>query len=302
MLKQPSFFIVGAPKSGTTALCKYLSRHPQIFIPAEKELRYFNSNDPVFTLEKYLNFFRDGQKMICGEGTPSYLRSETAAARIYEFNPEAKIIIMLREPVALLYSFHAQLLWDGSSEDETDFLKALNLENERRAGRCIPEKCSNVEKLFYRNVVQFTAQIKRYLRYFDKSKIHIIIFDDFVNKTDESYREVLRFLEVEYSFTTTFNSTNSRKKVRSYFLQDLYKRPPAKLLEIGKYFIPLPQEQRRELLKKIQDYLKKTNKQVLSKDEKKLPIDIHKALQQEFIPEIQQLSQLIDRDLSHWLL
>lgn len=57
----------------------------------------------------------------------------------------------------------------------------------------------------------------------------------------------------------------------------MYKRPPAKLLEIGKYFIPLPQEQRRELLKKIKDYLKKTNKQVLSKDEKKLPIDIHKA-------------------------
>ena len=74
-----------------------------------------------------------------------------------------------------------------------------------------------------------------------------------------------------------FNSTNSRKKVRSYFLQDLYKRPPAKLLEIGKYFIPLPKEQRRELLKKIKDYLKKTNKQVLSKDEKKLPIDTHKA-------------------------
>jgi len=97
MLKQPSFFIVGAPKSGTTALCKYLNRHPQIFIPAEKELRYFNSNDPVFTLEKYLNFFRDGQEMICGEGTPLYLMSETAAARIYEFNPEAKIIIMLRK-------------------------------------------------------------------------------------------------------------------------------------------------------------------------------------------------------------
>jgi hypothetical protein len=302
MLKQPSFFIVGAPKSGTTALCKYLNRHPQIFIPEEKELRYFNSKNPSFSLEKYLDFFKDGRGMICGEGTPSYLRSETAAARIYEFNPDSKIIIMLREPVALLYSFHSQLLWNGGSEDETDFVKALNLESERRAGRCIPAKCSNVEHLFYRNVVQFTAQIKRYLQYFDRSKIHIIIFDDFVSDSNKSYREVLNFLEVDPNFNTTFNSINSRKKVRSYFLQDLYRRPPAKLLEIGKYFIPLPQEQRRELLNKIKNYLKKNNKQVLSKEEKKLPLAIHKALQQEFIPEIQLLSQLIDRDLSHWFL
>ncbi|MGK7931257.1 MAG: sulfotransferase [Microcystaceae cyanobacterium] len=303
MTKQPSFFIVGAPKSGTTALCKYLNRHPEIFVPSEKELNYFNHYPRRYSLEKYLQFFQEGENKICGEGTPLYLSYESAPQDIYDFNPDAKIIIMLREPVALLYSFHGQLLWNGSSEDEEDFQKALDLESERRQGKSIPTKCQkNPTVLYYREIVKFTEQIMRYWNTFGKEQVKIILFDDFKGNTQQAYQEVLEFLKVSQDFDTEFNVINARKKVRSRFIQDFYKYPPSKLLEIGKYLIPLPQKQRRILLENFKLWLKNLNKRKLSSKEKALSLEIHKNIQQEFIPEIESLSQLIDRDLSHWIL
>lgn len=127
--KQPSFFIVGAPKAGTTALSKYLGRHPEIFVPPRKELNYFNKGlvrvSPIKTLDEYLSFFAEGKGKICGEASPVYLRTPNAAKEIHDFNPDAKIIIMLREPVSLLRSFHSQLLWNGNTEDIEDFQTAI---------------------------------------------------------------------------------------------------------------------------------------------------------------------------------
>lgn len=301
MVNKPSFFIVGAPKAGTTALCKYLNRHPQLFIPPEKELRYFSQNPPRISLDKYLEFFQEGEGKICGEGTPSYLSHEFTPQAIYDFNPDAKIIIMLREPVALLHSFHAQLLWNGNTEDVEDFPTALALESERRQGRHIPQKCTNPQVLYYRDFVNFTEQIKRYWERFGKDNVKIILFDDFIRDSEKNYQETLEFLGVEPTFKTEFNVINDRKKVRSRFLQDLYKRPPRKLLEKGKYLIPLPQHQRRALLEKIKEWLKTFNRTKLSPKNKSLPLDIHRELQKEFIPEIENLSQLIERDLSGWI-
>lgn len=301
MNKQPSFFIVGAPKAGTTAFCKYLNRHPQIFIPQRKELRYFNYNPPRISLNSYLKFFEEGKGKICGEGTPDYLRSEFAPQAIYDFNPDAKIIIMLREPVDLLQSFHAQLLWNGKSEEEPDFQKAMALESERRQGRNIPKKCRNPEALYYRDVVKFTQQVSRYFQVFGKEKVQIILFDDFIKNTAKVYQETLDFLEVSSNFQTNFNVINSRKKIRSKFLQTLYINPPIQLLKIGKYFIPLSKSQRKALLNEIKERLKKLNKVKVAAQNKSLSPDVHKVMQQEFISEIQQLSKLIDRDLSHWI-
>lgn len=301
MSNKPSFFIVGAPKSGTTALCKYLNRHPQIFIPQKKELRYFCYNPPRMSLNEYLKFFEEGNGKICGEGTPKYLRCEFTPQAIYDFNPDSKIIIMLREPVDLLYSFHAQLLWNGTSEDESDFFKAMALEHERRKGRMIPKKCKDPESLYYRNVVKFTEQITRYWEYFGKEQVHIILFDDFISNLSQVYQDTLDFLGVDSNFVTDFNVINSRKKTRNSFLQSLYKRPPQKILEIGKFLVPLPQNQRRFLLEKTKNLLKRINKTKVSKKGKSLPPDVHKVIQQEFVPEIQKLSQLIERDLSNWI-
>jgi hypothetical protein len=117
-MRKPDFFIVGAPKSGTTAMYFYLKQHPEIFMPERKELHFFGSDffAPHFVrdLKDYLKFFEgaDNKKRI-GEASPWYLYSKRAAFEIKEFNPDADIIIMLRNPVDMMYSLRETLRKKG---------------------------------------------------------------------------------------------------------------------------------------------------------------------------------------------
>ena len=118
----PDFFIVGHPKSGTTALYEMLRRHPQIYMPDLKETRFFahelhprlpDSDTHPDTLEEYLLLFEGaGQEQRTGEASPSYLRSRSAATRIAKQRHDARIIAILREPTSFLRSLHLELLRD----------------------------------------------------------------------------------------------------------------------------------------------------------------------------------------------
>ena len=113
----PDFFIVGQPKSGTTALFEMLSSHPQIYLPDCKE-GWFLASELLFrppprpegvpaTLEEYLSLFdAAGVEQRAGEATALYLWSRTAANRIAQLQPAARIIAVLREPASLLRSLH----------------------------------------------------------------------------------------------------------------------------------------------------------------------------------------------------
>lgn len=301
-MPQPSFFIVGAPKCGTTALCKYLDRHPQIFIPLIKELHYFDTDlktkKAADTLEKYLNLFADHSTQTCGEGSPTYLFSKEAARNIHTFNPAAKIIIMLREPVSMMYSFHSQHLFNGSSETEEDFQTALSLESERKAGRQIPARCKEPQILFYRDFARYAPQVKRYLDIFGKANTKIILFEEFTQQTQQIYQETLNFIGVDPNFKTEFSVVNSSKKVKSRLIQDLVKYPPAPVLQLGKYLVPLPQSARRKLLEAAKAKLKKFNTQ----HQPRTPLnpELRYQLAKEFEEDITILETLIERDLSHW--
>ncbi len=200
--KQPSFFIVGAPKCGTTAICRYLEKHPQLFIPPKKELYYFDSDlrsqPNIESLEKYLSFFELGNGKICGEGSTSYLRSQEAPKAIYDFNPDAKIIIMLREPVSLLYSFHSQRLYDGN-EVIQDFQQALEAELDKNREVTL-RKYQNRRLFNYRNVVKLSEQIERYFNTFSQNQVLTIFYEDFSKNTSKVFQEILNFLEVQPDF------------------------------------------------------------------------------------------------------
>lgn len=301
-MPKPSFFIVGAPKCGTTAMCKYLNRHPEIYIPTIREIRYFDTDLKckihAKNLEEYLAFFDDGVGNICGEGSPSYFYSKEAATEIYNFNPDAKIIIMLREPVSLLYSFHSQVLFNGSSEDIQDFRKALEAEPEGRLGKRIPKKCKEPSQLYYTDVVKFTENISRYFDKFGRERVCVIIYDDFLADLPKVYEETLKFLEVDSTFQTEFNPINSNKKVRSVVLQQLLKYPPAKILEFGKFLLPFPRSMRRSFLESVKGSLKSFNTQHV----KRPPLcpEYRRSLQKKFAPEVEKLSVLLERDLTYW--
>ncbi|MEM9213547.1 MAG: sulfotransferase [Cyanobacteria bacterium P01_F01_bin.150] len=301
-MTQPSFFIVGAPKCGTTALSKYLNCHPDVFIPEQKELHFFDTDlktpERARNLKHYLSLFEPGANKICGEGTTTYLYSKTAAQEIYRFDPDAKIVIMLREPVEMMYSFHSQLLFNGSSETVEDFKEAIALEAPRKEGQQIPTRCREPRLLFYRELAKFSEQVNRYLDLFGPDQVKILLFHEFTENTVGSFQSVLEFIGAEPNFEMEFVRMNSSKRVRNKKIQELIKYPPKRLLEVGKYLLPLPQAQRRQLLEWGKNQVSKANTQQFTRPS--LDPALRKQLTQELSSDIQKLSQLINRDLAHW--
>jgi hypothetical protein len=164
---RPNFFIVGAPRSGTTAMYEYLRQHPDVFMPYRKEPVYFGSDltkrPPFLDEAGYLKLFGPGKgRSRLGEATVWYLYSETAAAEIKAFDPDARIIIMLRDPVEMIYSLHSHWLFTGN-EDIEDFGQALEAEEDRRQGRRLPDDARRPEGLQYRACARYTSHVARYL-------------------------------------------------------------------------------------------------------------------------------------------
>ncbi len=190
-MRKPDFFIVGAPKCGTTAMNDYLQAHPEIFIPAKKEIHFFGADlqfqRPRVTLPEYLSYFAPVQReKRVGEASVWYLYSQQAAAEIKSFSPAARILIMLRNPVDMMYSLHSQRLYNDN-ENLVNFEEALAAEADRRQGKRLYQNALNTMGFFYRAAATYTPQVQRYFEVFGREQVHVIIFDDFTEATDEVY-------------------------------------------------------------------------------------------------------------------
>lgn len=293
----PSFFIVGAPKCGTTSLNDYLRQHPGLFIPERKELHYFGS-DLQFTKsvrptrEEYLAHFSPAQPgQISGEASVWYLFSQLAAKEIHDFCPTAKIIIMLRSPADMMYSLHSQYLFE-SNEDLADFAAALAAEEERSQGRRLPPGSNYREGLLYRRVARFAEQVSRYLDIFPCEQVHIIDFDDFSRDTPRVFAEVLQFLGVDSSFRCEFEVRNPNKQVKSTPLHNFLNHPGTFAILLGRL---IPKSLRRSLV----DRLKKANSPAAPRPP--LSAELRAQLNCEFAPEVERLGKLVERDFSRWM-
>jgi len=230
----PDFFIVGHEKCGTSALDMMLKRHPQIFLPRIKEQKFFapelrggigrgpaqDINRP-HTFEGYLRVFAAADPdQIVGEASPQYLRSSTAARRIAEVQPAARVIAILREPASFLRSFHLQATQNGI-ESQRDFRKAMALESDRRQGRRVPRRCKVAQTLFYSEHVRYVEQLRRYHERFPGAQVLVLIYDDFRRDNEGTVRTVLRFLDVDDTFSIEPVETQPRLAVRSSALKNL---------------------------------------------------------------------------------
>lgn len=301
MAFSPSFFIVGAPKAGTTSLNEYLARFPDIFIPATKELHFFGRDletkkrkESALTVDAYLSHFGGmTHEKIAGEASVLYLKSETAAVEICEFCPEARIIVMLRQPVDLIYSLHAQLLSQGD-EDEDEFAAALALEPERKAGQRLPKGVKVPDDgLFYREVARFGTQLARYLKVFPADQVHVIFFEDFARKPATEIDKVREFLGLQPStnpIDTPIHNLNSRP--RSKLLTRFLYHPPDWAILIAKKIAP------RDALIRLRESLRGFND--VKATRAPLSHELRQALTIEFESEIAKLEELTERDLSVW--
>jgi hypothetical protein len=294
-MRRPDFFIVGAPKCGTTAMQDYLGQHPEIFMPEMKEAHFFGADldAPVFFRDekKYLALFaRARNEKRVGEASVYYLYSKRAATEIKAFSPDATIIAMLRNPVEMIYSLHSQRLYNGN-EDIEDFEAALEAEEDRKRGLRLPKDRHLLAGLFYRDVAKYSDQLQRYIDVFGRGKLKVIIFDEFKRNTDEVYKETCQFLGVDPTFNPVIRVINGNKGVRSVTYRNIIFRPSL-LRTVARRVIP--DTPRRKIIRALE--------RVNLKYEERTPMnpELKQRLKEEFRPEVERLSHLLDRDLTYW--
>lgn len=237
--KKVQVFVVGQPKSGTTALTHFLGQHPGVTIAQPKEPHYFctdlaresdafHGRDagffPTRTDEQYAACFAGADDdQILVDASTHYVLSQEAARNIHAYNPSAKIIIMLREPVAFLHSLHQQYV-NSAWETEADFTTALRLEQDRKSGKQIPRNTCTPSFLHYCERVRYADQIIRFTEAFG-SNVLTIIHEEFSNRNEAYFDRVIDFIGAEAGHTPEFSRVHERKAPRNRFVHSLLNTP-----------------------------------------------------------------------------
>jgi Sulfotransferase family len=301
----PDFFIVGQPKSGTTALYETLRRHPEIYMPAGKEPWFFapelhdrtppRPEGTPTTLDQYLSLFaaaQPGQR--AGEATALYLWSKTAASRIAEVQPAARIVAILREPASLLRSLHMQFV-QTYVETEGDLRRALSLEPQRRAGRSIPRHTYWPQALMYSEQVRYVEQLRRYHEAFSREQVLVLIYDDFRADNDATVRAVLRFLDVDDTVALELAQANPTVRMRSQRAHELLHA-----LSVGRGPVSTAVKETIKALtprRLRRGALHTTQRRVVFAEPAAADQQLMAELRRRYRPEVVALSEYLERDL-----
>ena len=293
-MKKPNFFIIGAPKCGTTSLAAWLSEHPAIFVSAVKEPHYFNRDGMPLcaTLEEYESFFQDAgpQHLAVGEASTHYLYSREAVPGILRYNPEARLIVCVRNPIEMAPSLHAEYVWQGE-ETVRDFEKAWRLQTVRRQGQQIPATVrKDPDRLQYGSYCCLGEQIQRLLSVVPRAQVLILVLDDLAQDPLQEYQKTLRFLGVDPdSLRPQFTIHNQRKGFRSTFVSYTVRRLSQIRRDLG-FRKPI------SLYGPIQSLVNRAEpeKVVLSQA-------LWSELKSYFEPDIHLMEHLLERDFARWL-
>jgi hypothetical protein len=216
-VRRPNFFIVGAPKCGTTSLWSWLRTHPSIFMSHAKEPNFFNSDDNlgISSLTEYEDLFRDAcvSHAAVGEASVWYLSSPVAVHNILRFEPEARFIVLLRNPIEMAVAVHSQMLISGR-ENVTDFRTAWALQSERRQGRRVPAFSWPQRIFLYGEVCLLGAQLDRLLAATKKNTVLPILLDDIRENSRREYIRVLDFLGLSDDGRHHFPAENRAMRLR----------------------------------------------------------------------------------------
>ena len=308
---KPDFFIVGAAKSGTTALQQMLDQHPAIYMSPIKEPNFFYTDVEISELRKglqeklkkenaeqwikdgmhgerwnaflrdeslYRQLFSDAQaNQFCGEASVSYLYSSHAAQLIYQYNPQAKIIILLRNPVERSWSHYKMEKRMGILKE--DFQSAF--EKWKDSSHPIWGK----DPIFLSGGLYYN-QVKRFMDVFPREQLFICLYDDYKINADKTLHQILNFIGVNdatpHEFVKNKVANEARKSIIDNFL------PSGKLKTILRKFV-----QRIGIHRFLKQVLTSENNEPLSKDHKM-------ALHKYYSSDIEKLELLLNINLSNW--
>lgn len=291
----PNFLIIGAAKSGTTALHQYLQQHPQIYMTPNKETNFFAFEGEeinfqgrgdealkefsITDLATYqAQFDRVKDELAIGEACPSYLYLPQAAINIKKYIPNTRLIVILRNPIERAYANFLHIVRDDR-EPYRDFALALQEEATRIA--------NNWEWFWhYKQLGFYGKQLQRYYDLFPADRIKVYLYEDLKTKPIELLKDIFHFLEVDATFIPDMALRPNKSGMPKNQLMHQILTKPNPLKTILKPLFPA------ELRQKIQH-------QNLSKP--LLSLAVERELRDLYRADILQCQNLLGRDLSNWL-
>lgn len=299
----PNFLIIGAPKAGTSSLYAYLKQHPEIYMSSVKEPHFFmldgrevdfqgpgdriRFSSAVYQLEDYQKLFEGASNEIAiGEASTTYLGSDKAAYHIKQHIPDVKLIAILRNPIDAAYASFLHLMRDG---DESINIFSLALQAEQ-------ERIKNNWGLMWRYQQKgfYSQQVKRYLELFERSQIRIYLYEEFKEEPRKVLFDIFSFLNVDPSFDPNMSLKHNVSAMPKSMMMNKILAKPNPIKDTLKLLVP--SGIRSQLYEKIRVWnLNEFRKPEISVKDKGY-------LKQVFQDDILKLQDLIERDLSAWLI
>ena len=296
-MKKPNFFIIGAPKCGTTTLATWLGEHPNIFITPGKEPHYFSQTvvppewrDAWRTLDWYESLYENAhsEHLMVGEATPTYLQfARTTIPAILEYCRDPLFIVCLRNPVEMAPALHGELIYQGF-EDVLDFSAAWQLRETRRHNLPTQSRFGGYTLRQYDHECALGSQLEILYELIPRSRVLTVLLDDVAADPRKEYLRTLQFLGVPDDQRNEFQARNQSKIRKSALLGHMARG-------IGELKFRLGIRANFGMLK----FLDLLNQ----RQQPRAPLapSLQRELKLHFAPEVKKLGALLDRDLTHWI-
>lgn len=289
MGRSPNFFILGAPKCGTSTMAWWLSQHPQVFMSKQKEPHFFNTDTRriITRRDKYFELFADAPQsaLAIGEASTRYLRSADAVPNILVEIDNPRFVVCLRNPVDMAVSLHNQKIMDGI-ETIKDFEEAWDAQGRRRKGVDVPKEAeSDPSLLFYYDYCLLGEQVASLLDLVHSNHVQFVFLDDLSKNANAVYRQVQNFLGLEIVSLADGHSKNIGRGVRSTALRRIERRVYRFLDRTG-----MPKRPFRAISQALNR----------KKSVPEVSLRLRRQLWSDFEKDVMLLSNLLGRDLQHW--
>lgn len=292
-MTKPNLFILGAPKCGTTAMAQWLASHPEVFVSPVKEPHYFCEDHQLTpTIEAYEALFKDADparhRWVC-EASVWHLFSDSAVPNILRYSPDARFIVMVRNPLEMAPSMHEQHRFNGN-ELVTHFAEALALNDERMRGDAsgLRPGYTPTQHMAYLHSCALGWQVARLFERVPRERIHVVVHDDMNHDASQVYAGVLEFLDLRQVVSPGFGKVNPGKRRKSFLLDAL-------VLRTAKLKQRLGIKARLGMLSRLRRWNVHYH-QRQSPEEGSM-----QTMRASFAEDVERLGTLVGRDLGHWL-
>lgn len=224
----PNFLIIGAMRSGTTSLARYLETHPEVFLAQQKEVHYFDVNYEKGEGWYRQQFAKTMTERAIGEASPTYMYDAGVPARMAALLPQARLVAILRNPVDRAYShyWHTRAL----GKEPLEFAEALAAEPERLCASTDPRVRYRYS---YLDRGHYLSQLLHICKYYPRQALFVLLFEDLRRRPTETFQQVCQFLEIEGSFVppNLGGAVNAYTTYRSVWLRNRLREWPSSFLK-----------------------------------------------------------------------